>query len=588
MIPKTFLADLIARIDIVEVVGRYVQLKKAGVNYMGLCPFHQEKSPSFTVSPTKQFYHCFGCGAHGTAIGFLMAYSGLGFVEAVKDLAHTCGLVVPEEKNTPLLGQSYPQANQTIAMSEVMRTAAQYYKKQLKNTIEAIDYLKKRGLSGAIAAQFGLGYAPSGWDNLRAVFTDYEATVLVESGLVISKKEPGQTHRRYDRFRERIIFPIKNSKGQVIGLGGRILEQGEPKYLNSPETLLFQKGHELYGLFEARQAIREAGYVLVVEGYMDVLALAQFGFFASVATLGTACTAIHIQKLLRQTDNIIFSFDGDAAGKRAAARALETCLPLVSDNKTIQFIFLPDNHDPDSYMRAYGKTAFDKMIADAMPLSQFLVSVVCEGNQLTEAEGRARVLFNAKALLKLMPPCALRVQIVRLFAQLTQTTLEDIEAIFELPQTKKMKRTPYKIKRSAPVGLERQIMRILLHYPQLAVYVNAHALESMEKVLPDQGLCIKDLIVLIREMGSQVQFAALLAHFKDEHAELDEWLLDVVGGHQDRDLEVSKEELLGAIHQITIQSIKAQQAKLIEQGLKTQADKDLFYALKHQLASLHV
>ncbi|HEX7636396.1 MAG TPA: DNA primase, partial [Noviherbaspirillum sp.] len=271
MIPQSFIQDLLNRVDIVDVVGRYVQLKKGGANFMGLCPFHNEKSPSFTVSPTKQFYHCFGCGAHGTAIGFLIEYSGLGFVDAVKELAQNVGMTVPDQDRLPPAQRAEVQAK-SLALSEVMSKAGDFYRQQLRNAQQAVAYLKGRGLTGEIAAKFGMGYAPGGWDNLRAVFAQYDAPELVESGLVIDKSDDPQAGRkRYDRFRDRIMFPIRNTKGQVIGFGGRVLDGGEPKYLNSPETPLFQKGNELYGLFEARQAIRDAGYVLVTEGYMDVV-----------------------------------------------------------------------------------------------------------------------------------------------------------------------------------------------------------------------------------------------------------------------------------------------------------------------------
>ena len=292
MIPQSFITDLLNRVDIVDVVGRYVQLKKGGANFMGLCPFHNEKSPSFTVSPTKQFYHCFGCGAHGTSIGFLIEYSGMGFVDAVKDLAQGVGMVVPDADDKIPPAQRAANQAQSLALTDAMTQACDFYRGQLRGADNAIAYLKKRGLTGEVAARFGMGYAPSGWDSLKAVFPDYDALALVESGLVIDKvDEDGGNKKRYDRFRERIMFPIRNTKGQVIGFGGRVLDQGEPKYLNSPETPLFQKGFELYGLFEARQAIRDAGYVLVTEGYMDVVALAQLGFPQAVATLGTACTS---------------------------------------------------------------------------------------------------------------------------------------------------------------------------------------------------------------------------------------------------------------------------------------------------------
>ena len=430
MIPQSFITDLLNRVDIVDVVGRYVQLKKGGANYMGLCPFHNEKSPSFTVSPTKQFYHCFGCGAHGTAIGFLIEYSGMGFVDAVKDLAQSVGMIVPSEDDKIPPAQRAAQQAQSLALTDALTQACEYYRAQLRQAADAIAYLKGRGLTGEVAARFGLGYAPPGWDNLRSVFKDYDALALVESGLVIDRvDEDGGNKKRYDRFRERVMFPIRNTKGQVIGFGGRVMDGGEPKYLNSPETPLFQKGHELYGLFEARQAIRDAGYVLVTEGYMDVVALAQLGFPQAVATLGTACTSTHVQKLLRQTDSVIFSFDGDKAGRRAARRALEACLPQVTDNKTIKFLFLPQEHDPDSYVREFGADAFAREIDEAMPLSQFLLREVTTEHDLTTPEGRARAQFDAKPLLQSMTPTALRLQIVRGLASLTESTPAEIEAL---------------------------------------------------------------------------------------------------------------------------------------------------------------
>jgi DNA primase len=358
VIPQSFIQDLLNRVDIVDVVGKYVQLKKGGANFMGLCPFHNEKSPSFTVSPTKQFYHCFGCGAHGSAIGFLMEYSGQSYPDAVRELAQSVGLSVPEERNSLPPAQRAEQQARSLALTDAMTRATDFYKKQLRGAPQAIQYLKGRGLTGEIAAHFGLGYAPDDWQGLETVFGSYRddaiAGPLVEAGLLIEsqdKRDADGKPRRYDRFRDRIMFPIRNTKGNVIGFGGRVMGQGEPKYLNSPETPLFSKGTELYGLFEARHAIRENGYVLVVEGYMDVVALAQLGFANAVATLGTACTPVHVQKLMRQTDAVVFSFDGDAAGRRAARRALEACLPHVADNKTIRFLFLPAEHDPDSYVR---------------------------------------------------------------------------------------------------------------------------------------------------------------------------------------------------------------------------------------------
>ncbi|MBU3578238.1 DNA primase [Polynucleobacter sp. UK-Kesae-W10] len=431
LIPQSFIADLLNRVDIVDVVGQHVKLKKAGANYQGLCPFHSEKSPSFSVSPTKQFYHCFGCGAHGSAISFLMEYSGLGYVDAIEELARSAGLDVPREERT---ANDVARQQQTMALSEVMSAAADWYRQQLKNSPRAVEYLKGRGLTGEIAKRYALGYAPDGWQGLEAVFGTYAndevAKTLLDGGLIIQgeQAEGGQPVKRYDRFRDRVMFPIRNPKGQTIGFGGRILDQGEPKYLNSPETPLFSKGNTLYGLFEARQAIRAQEYVLVCEGYMDVVALAQLGFPNAVATLGTACTANHVRMLLRQTDKIVFSFDGDAAGQRAAQRALEACLPLISDDKEIRFLFLPTEHDPDSYVRAYGAPAFEKAIKEAMSISSFFFKIASEGHDLTTPEGRAHTHHAAKPLLLSMPPIALRTQILRELAIRTNTTPAELEA----------------------------------------------------------------------------------------------------------------------------------------------------------------
>jgi DNA primase len=431
LIPQSFIADLLNRVDIVDVVGQHVKLKKAGANYQGLCPFHSEKSPSFSVSPTKQFYHCFGCGAHGSAISFLMEYSGLGYVDAIEDLARSAGLDVPREERT---ANDVARQQQAMALSEVMSAAADWYRQQLKGNTRAVEYLKGRGLTGEIAKRYALGYTPDGWQGLEAVFGSYAndgiAKTLLEGGLLIQGEQTdnSQPVKRYDRFRDRIMFPIRNPKGQTIGFGGRILDQGEPKYLNSPETPLFSKGNTLYGLFEARQAIRAQEYVLVCEGYMDVVALAQLGFPNAVATLGTACTANHVRMLLRQTDKVVFSFDGDSAGQRAAQRALEACLPLMSDDKEIRFLFLPSEHDPDSYVRAYGAPAFEKVIKEAMSISSFFFKIVSEDHELTTPEGRAHTHHAAKPLLLSMPPIALRTQILRELAIRTNTTPAELEA----------------------------------------------------------------------------------------------------------------------------------------------------------------
>ena len=416
MIPPAFIQDLLSRVDIVEVVGRHVQLKKSGLNFSGLCPFHAEKSPSFTVTPTKQFYHCFGCGAHGDAIGFLSEHSGMPFVEAVKDLAQQVGMTVPDDDSSPAERErAAAQKQRQATLTDVLSKAAEHYRKQLKASPRAVDYLKGRGLSGEVAAQFGLGYAPDGWRGLASVFPNYDDPLLAESGMVIvqgTDEDNEADRKRYDRFRDRIMFPIRSVQGDVIGFGGRVLDRGEPKYLNSPETPVFSKGRELYGLHEARVALRQRGYALVVEGYMDVVALAQSGFGNAVATLGTACTAEHVQKLFRFTESVVFSFDGDKAGRRAAIRALEASLPHATDTRSVKFLFLPAEHDPDSFVREQGAEAFERCVAQAVPLSRQLVEAAGDGCDLESAEGRARLLAQAKPLIAQLPAGVLRGQII--------------------------------------------------------------------------------------------------------------------------------------------------------------------------------
>jgi DNA primase len=439
-----------------------------------------------------------------------MEYSGLGYVETIEELARSAGLTVPREERT---ANDVARQQQALALSEVMGLAADWYKAQLKAAPRAIDYLKSRGLTGEVAKRYSLGYAPDGWQGLEAVFGSYadDATAkpLLEGGLLIQSEtsESNQTARRYDRFRDRVMFPIRNHKGQVIGFGGRILDQGEPKYLNSPETPLFSKGNTLYGLFEARQAIRAQEYVLVCEGYMDVVALAQLGFPNAVATLGTACTANHVRMLLRQTDRIVFSFDGDAAGQRAAQRALEACLPLMSDDKEIRFLFLPTEHDPDSYVRTYGAPAFEKAIKDATSFSNFFFRIVSEGHDLTTPEGRAQTHHAAKPLFLSMAPIALRSQILREVAIRTSSTAAELEAFCGLtiaPATRsntqvqgtsaaqagagvrtqsstwqpgkgysKKPAGPVIPPPNAPMDLAEQILRLLIQFPHLGKGLNS-------------------------------------------------------------------------------------------------------------------
>ena len=425
MIPQDFIQQLLARVDIVEVVDRHVKLKKAGQNYSACCPFHSEKTPSFSVSPTKQFYHCFGCGAHGTAISFQMEYNGMGFRDAVRELAEGVGMSLPEEANHE---ESLEKARVSATLGEVMTAAMQFYRRQLKASPAAIEYLKGRGLTGEIAAKFGLGYAPEDWQGLKEAVEDYTSGALKDCGLVIDSDEG----RRYDRFRDRVMFPILDQRGHVIGFGGRVLGKGEPKYLNSPETPLFEKGRELYGLFQARRAIRDADTVIVVEGYMDVVALAQAGVENAVATLGTATTPMHVEKLLRIADHLVFCFDGDKAGQRAAWRALEQSLPVVQDGKEVRFLFLPADDDPDTFVRRLGKEAFLHEVKNAKPLSVFLLDELRSQVDATSDEGRARLMTLAKPLIGQVAAPALALMLRRKLADEIGLSAIEIERVVPL------------------------------------------------------------------------------------------------------------------------------------------------------------
>ena len=535
MIPQSFIDDLLQRVDVHDVVGRTVKLRKAGANYLGLCPFHNEKSPSFTVSPTKQFYHCFGCGAHGTAISFLIEYSGLSFPEAVRELAQSVGMTVPESREDQR-GSSSDAASKeggepatdrvrsnATAIIEALESATSWYRNALRHSERAIAYLKKRGLTGEIAARFGMGYAPDGWNNLREAFEDYRHPVLVEAGLVIAKegstKEDSaaaddqgtaDTTRLYDRFRDRIMFPIRSARGRVIGFGGRIIDEGEPKYLNSPETAVFVKGSELYGLFEARHAIREQGFALVVEGYMDVVALAQLGVANAVATLGTACTADHVRKLMRQTDRVTFSFDGDAAGTRAAWRALEACLPFAGDDKSFSFLFLPADHDPDSYIREHGRERFIEFVKRALPLSEYLLRELARDNNLATAEGRAKALFDARPLVKALPAGGLRMQIIRSLGDTMRTSVEEILDSFQLTDGPRSRRTRMqRIERKPPPGLVQRALTALIMYPAHALTLSTTDIETLEHAAGESRDLISETIAAARAAGPSVDFIAM-------------------------------------------------------------------------------
>lgn len=509
MIPESFKQDLLNRVDIVDIVSRYVQLKKGGANFIGLCPFHTEKSPSFTVSPAKQFYHCFGCGQHGNAIGFLMAYAGMGYVDAVKDLAAGAGLTVPEDTSRQRPKEERDREQDLYAL---MERAMEFYRAQLKKSDKTIAYLKGRGLSGEIAARFRIGYAPDDWQGLKGAFADYDNRGLVDAGLVISGEG-----KRYDRFRDRVMFPISNARGATIGFGGRVMGEGEPKYLNSPETALFEKGRELYGLVQAREAMRNSSRVLVVEGYMDVVALAQFGVGNAVATLGTATTPTHVGKLLRLADEIVFCFDGDAAGRKAAWRALEVSLPLALDHKPLRFLFLPEGDDPDSYVRKHGKEAFERLAGGSLTLSGFLLGELRAGNDLATPEGRSRFLSAAKPHLSKISAQSLKLQVLKEVAQLARVSQEEAERLLEIRTAPAFSRpAPPRAAPPITVTQERNLLRCLLAKPALAAELEP---ELLEAELPETSALRAIAAWVGGEDGGGP--ALLIDHFQgSEHAEI--------------------------------------------------------------------
>jgi DNA primase len=511
MIPKSFVQELLGRVDIVDVIESYLPLKRAGTNLSACCPFHSEKTPSFTVTPTKQFYHCFGCGAHGSAIGFLMEYGGMGYVEAVKDLAARIGMKVPEFTPTP---QDTARQARSEELTDLLQRAGQLYKTELKRSQEAILYLKGRGLTGEIAARFQLGYAPPGWQNLAAAFDNYQSNSLVDAGLVIQ----GDDGKRYDRFRDRIMFPIISQRGQVIGFGGRVLDKGEPKYLNSPETPLFEKGRELYGLFQARQGIRAAGRVVVVEGYMDVVALAQYGVDYAVATLGTATTPWHVQKLLRQTEEVVFCFDGDAAGRRAAWRALENSLAQLQDGKQVKFLFLPETDDPDSYVRREGKEAFERLLVDqAIPLSAFAMKELTAGADMGSPEGRTKFLRDVKPLVKQVSAPILGLLLRKRAAELGGISQAELEERFELGTPRRTPSVPVRPQRHeadryakllervlVEPGLVKELCAVELPLPQSASATAGALFDLIEESRAlDRELTVPGVIELLRSRGHE-------------------------------------------------------------------------------------
>ncbi|SEF69729.1 DNA primase [Vibrio hangzhouensis] len=473
IIPRSFIDDLLARLDIVDVIDARVKLKKQGKNYGACCPFHNEKTPSFSVSQEKQFYHCFGCGVHGNAIDFLMEYERLEFVEAIEELASSLGLDVPREQRSGSSGHfsKGPTANseQKRSLYDLMGTIGQYYRDQLKvsSNKAAIEYLKGRGLSGEIVQKFGIGYVPDEWDSVRKNFGQQKATqdMLVSGGMLIENDKGN----RYDRFRGRIMFPIRDRRGRVIGFGGRVLGNDTPKYLNSPETPIFHKGKELYGLYEVLQAYREPPQVLVVEGYMDVVALAQYGVDYSVASLGTSTTGDHLQVLFRQTSTVVCCYDGDRAGRDAAWRAMENALPYLNDGRQLKFMFLPDGEDPDSFIRQNGKEAFEVQVHNAMPLSEFMFSSLMQQVDTRTKEGMAKLSTLAVPLIEKVPGGTLRLYLRELLGRkLGLVDERQLQQLIDRQGQQETRVLPHKEIKRTPM---REVIALLLQNPSYAEMV---------------------------------------------------------------------------------------------------------------------
>jgi DNA primase len=511
-IPQTFIDDLLTRTDIIDVIDARVPLKKAGREYKACCPFHNEKTPSFTVSQVKQFYHCFGCGAHGTAISFLMEYEHMEFVEAIEELAHMTGLEVPREAAAGPAKQSPTQPLYNL-LGEVSR----YYRQQLRShpqATRAVEYLKHRGLTGDIAALFDIGFAPPGWDNLsKALGSDPASrTALLETGLLIERDDGSGV---YDRFRDRIQFPIRDRRGRTIGFGGRILGDDTPKYLNSPESSIFHKGRELYGLYEARKAVRHLERILVVEGYMDVVALAQFGINYAVATLGTSTTPDHLQRLYRTVPEVVFCFDGDRAGRAAAWRALENALPVLTDGREARFLFLPEGEDPDTLVRKIGKDEFESRITDSAHLSDFLFDHLAGQVDTASIDGRARLVDLARPLLARLPDSIFRQLMLERLAQIARTDSSRLAERIDKPaQHRSGAETPAAVTANAAGSVKspvREAIAMLLHKPDLAL--NLEPPQILEPgSMPGVSLLLELLELLQRQPG--LNTGAVLEHWR--------------------------------------------------------------------------
>ena len=556
-IPQDFIDDLIERADVSEVIGKRVEIKKAGKEYKACCPFHNEKTPSFTVSPEKGFYHCFGCGAHGTALGFLMDYERLTFVEAVEELAKMVGVAVPKTKEDRVVSK------ETNNLKNLLSQISQYYEKNLTESKNAIKYFKYRGIDGKTAKHYALGFAKDSWDDVLNSFgkTDKDRTQLLACGLLIKKDDGGY----YDRFRNRVMFPIRNNRGEVVGFGGRVITDEEPKYLNSPETILFKKGELLYGLFESKKSIAESNSAIIVEGYTDVIGLYQFGVGNSLATLGTATTDNHINKIFRISDQIIFCFDGDDAGRKAAEKAMKLCLPLVRKNKEAYFLILEDE-DPDEFIRKHGHKQFEARLATAKSTDEFLINICNENSDITSVKGKANAIENAMALISTIQDGIYKDLMVEKIASEYNLSLEKL--VNYAPSEKiTRKATRTNTQRNKPAYLKNrpslinQAIRILLHKPELGKMID---LNNQFKHLDQKGInVLKEIIQLIHAKDS-IKLATIIEHFQDQ--KLQRYLSQLA---MDEGL-INKNEMLSEFNDITqrlnIQDLRKEMKILIEQA----------------------
>jgi DNA primase len=526
-IPQSFIDEIVARSDIVEIIGARVPLKKSGREFKACCPFHSEKSPSFWVSPDKQFYHCFGCGAHGTVVGFLMQYEKLGFLDAMGDLAQRAGIELPREAQAP-------RDPASADLHEVMARASRFYEQNLADNARGQDYLRARGVDAPTAAKFALGYAPDSWNALLNRFgaQEEERRQLSQAGLIIERDTKGgeRSPGYYDRFRDRLMFPIRDSRGRVLAFGGRVIDQGEPKYLNSPETPLFHKGRELYGLYEARQAHADFKRLMIVEGYMDVVRLHQSGITYAVATLGTATTQEHLNKIFRITSEVVFCFDGDRAGRQAAWRALENALPLARDGRELKFLFLPEGHDPDTLVAAEGAVAFENRLKTALPLSEYLLQQLLPQVDLTNVDGRAKLKALAQPLFTRMPEGVYRELLAdRLATEIRMPAAKLKELLFAASAATRRTATqqpePAPKRRGRMVAgrgnLLTQAITLVLHHPSAAAGVeNPQLLGRLAK----PGMNVLQELLEQAAAGGQSTTAVLLEKWREraEYARLTE------------------------------------------------------------------